>query len=463
MGQEMIGPAQTLAELEPRLSGAPLLTDEEFEAFYRGEKEIQSVRGRDVVRHMKIGLESKDGTGTYKAFLMGRSGVGKSTEITRLLRETRDSYVGIRFSVRTDLDPKNFTPFDVVLLMMVLLAEETKRITEREPDSHLMRSLLEWYAERTDTLSTEVRAAIEAAAGADARNTWWNRVVGAFVSLKGELSYTSQRKAEVVEYKLTRIRPLIDTANALLRNCGQLLYEHSKRYWLFVGEEFDKSGIPSEKAIDLFLVHGSAIFHELNANLIFNLPLALAFGPRATELPNLVRHTIFDTPVYDQAKNPNVAGLQFVRNIIEARANFGLFEDGQLDRLIVGAGGNLRDLFAMIREAGIVARVEGASKVGPNHVKEVLNGWRAQFQGRLGNTQFDANPVETSMKIGRLKTLYERRDLTAEVGDNVLSLLLQANAVQEFNTEHWFGVHPLIVEVLKRFGDVPNNAAGGAP
>lgn len=458
----MTEPAKVLADLNATMSPVPLIGEHEFKAFYRGQDKFKEVRGQDAVAYMKVGLERKIGDPFYKVFLMGRSGVGKSTEVTRLLREVQSQYVGIRFGVRKDLDPKNFAPFDVILLMMVLLCEKTKEVTGKEPERQLVADLFGWFADETETVTTELKSGFEAAAGIDTKGPWWDKALGAFVSLKGSLSYSANRKQETVAYKLTRIAPLVATANAIIRNCRTLLYKHYKKDWLFIGEEFDKFGVPPEKTIDLFLVHGNSIFQDLDTNLIFNMPLALAFGARNNEIPNLTKQVIFDTPVFTQDREPNEAGLEFAREVVLARADPGLFEKGQLDRLIVASGANLRDLFSMITEAAANARVEGKKTIDASHVDTVVSKWTYLFKSKLGTTQYDTVKIDNQVKIDRLKSLYEGQDPTAELGDDVLGILLQANAVQEFNTRHWFALHPLMVKVMQEMNQLPPDALGGA-
>ena len=454
--------ATELADIPSSMRPEPLLGKDEFDAFYRGAESQKIVRGQDAVAYMKMGLDRKSDDPLYKAFLMGRSGVGKSTEITRLLMAIDSSYVGIRFSVRKELDPKNFTPFDVILLMMILLIEETKKVTEKQPNKQLVADLLEWFADDKETITKEVKAGVEASVGVDTKNTWWDAVVGAFVSVKGSLAYSQQRKSEVVAYKLTRISKLVETSNNLIRECRQILADYNGKDWLFIGEEFDKSGVPSERTIDLFLNHGNSVFQDLNTNLIFNMPLGLAFGSRNGELPPLTQQVLYDTPVFNKNRSPNEDGRDFARQIVLARADAELFAEGQLDRLIVASGANLRELFSMIQEAALSARLEKRDQISADDVTLVLQKWIATYTSKLGQTQFDVVKIENSVKIDRLEKIYLQQDPTAELPDDVLGILLSANAIQEFNSTHWFALHPLMVRVLAKFRDLGDNPGGAA-
>ena len=74
--------AETLDDCYKTLSPQPLIHPGEFAAFYC--KEINNVRGGQVVERMTLGLKRAHRSLPYKALLMGHAGVGKSTELTRL-------------------------------------------------------------------------------------------------------------------------------------------------------------------------------------------------------------------------------------------------------------------------------------------------------------------------------------------------------------------------------------------
>ena len=118
-------PATSLEDVYKTLSPEPLLTDQEIQAFYRFS--LNEVRGGDKVASMALGLERSWGADFYKAFLVGHPGVGKSTELTRLIERLDGRFRAIRFQVTKDLDPGNFKPFDSLLLMMIRSVEVTAR------------------------------------------------------------------------------------------------------------------------------------------------------------------------------------------------------------------------------------------------------------------------------------------------------------------------------------------------
>ena len=68
----------------------------------------------------------------------------------------------------------------------------------------------------------------------------------------------------MVEYRLTRLTSLIDLANKLLDECNGLLKAVCQCQWLFVGEDFDKAGITTdriEEAVYYLRQHFSGTSH----------------------------------------------------------------------------------------------------------------------------------------------------------------------------------------------------------
>lgn len=444
------------------LNPKPLETEDDLKAWYRGEDRLSDLRGQDAAKVLAVSLDRLETDAPYKAFVMGRSGVGKSTELTRLTELVKDKYEPLRFSVRDQLDPRFFTAFDVLLLLCVLLAEEAKRVTGTPPEKGVVKELFDWYAEGEESIATEIRTAIELSGGVDTKDSWWDKVVGAFVTIKGGIQYAQTRESKIVAYKLKRVQPLIEVANRLIRNCDSLLKNHNGKEWLILGEDADKPGMDQDRVKELFLVHGNSIFGGLEVNLIFNLPLGLTYGSAAEKLPNVPRYTIYDVPVYQPNKEPNEGTITYVTDILSARLDPLLFDEGQQRRLVIASGANLRDLFAMVRQAAIEARTRAVDRIESKDVDRVLQTFRVEFQKRLGTTPFDATPVTPEQRLIRLVELYNMDDTGAAVPDDILGILVNSGVVQEFNGTHWYGIQPLIIDVLERMKRVSSPRGGTA-
>jgi len=454
--------ATTLEDVHKTLSPKPLLNQKELRAFYRDE--VNEVRGGDAIARPVLGLQRAYGANFYKAFLMGHSGVGKSTELTRLALRVGEQYQVIRFSATNDLDPASFKPFDVLLLMIAEVAERTAQPEKeggagKKPSDRRLEEIWNWFATDKETLTEAEHVAIELAAGAGVSpDSWWAKALGLFASIRGDAKYAADRKKEVVQYRLVRLSRLIELTNSVLDECNQLLKTVANKEWLFIGEDFDKTDISVDLVEALFVTYAN-VFKDLRTHLMFTIPIDLVYSQHAARLP-LTCHCIPDTPVYSRDHHPDDRGRKAVQAVVEARVSPALFEDNQMTRLIVASGGNLRDLFFMVSHAADTALLRGASRIGADDASRAIREMRTDYARRLGQGRFDRDKVGYDEKADRLTKIY-KGDPNAGIPDPILHTLLRARAVQEFNDQRWFGLHPLVVDILKSQGKLKADAPGG--
>src|ERR1035438_8834164 len=193
------GPATSLEQLHLTLRLDPLIDKEEFARYYRSQ--VNDVRGGDAVAGLTQKLQEAYGALPCRAFLMGHPGVGKSTEVTRLLTLVEDHYVGVRLSAAAELNPASFKIFDVLLLMLARLAEQADRMNaiplEGILPAQLLSDIQQWFgAEQvkrtgTRTIGGEVKAGL----GLKAESPWAS-LLGLFASATGEMKYAGERKKE---------------------------------------------------------------------------------------------------------------------------------------------------------------------------------------------------------------------------------------------------------------------------
>lgn len=463
-GQLQITKATALDEVYRTLRPYPLSTPEQLKAFYRPE--INETRGGDMMRRLELGLKraARDGV-LFKASLMGHSGVGKSTELSRLQERIADIFRVIRFSAYNDLDPGNFRPLDVVLVMMMEVMEQTAELVGVPPSEARLRDIKTWFATestvREETL--DIAASLEAGAGVE-QGSLWDQVLGLFARLKGEVKYASTRNKKVEDYRLSRIKDLIDLANKVLDECNQMLKRHSGsigQQWLFFGEDFDKAGIAAARIQELFVTYGN-LFQDLRTNLIFNVPISLFYSSEGTRLTFSNRFLLVDTPVYQQDHSPNPRGRNAVKAVLAARMDLSLVKPEALERLIVASGGNLRDLFALVNYAADTAVLRDATIINEEDADAAILNLRSDYERRLGMSPFDLEAVSYGEKADLLLRIYHNEQ-DAQMTDAALYSLLRARAVQEFNGQRWFGVHPLVVDILAKQGKLSPDDAGRIP
>jgi hypothetical protein len=459
-------PAQHLADVYRTLEPGPLTTPEELTAFY--SQGINAVRGGDKMQRIRLRLERCHGDRRYfKACVMGHRGVGKSTEISQLLTQIGQKFQPIRFSAESVLDPGNFKPVDVLLIMLMEVMEQTaKPIAQggagKQPSDTRLRELLDWFATVKVTNEITRNSAITVEAGAGVKeDSLWGKVLGLFVNLKGEIKYASNGKNEVVEYQLIRLIDLIEVANRLLDDCNELLMNATGKQWLFIGEDFDRAGIPSPKIEDLFINYAK-IFQDLRSHLIFTLPIGLFYSSKANGLPFApdCSFVIPDTPMFAQNHSVNRKERDAVKAALASRMKLGLCDADALERLMVASGGNLRDLFGLINYAADGAMLRNAKQINGDDADVAIVNLRSDYERRLGQNPYDVDVITYEDKVKLLKRIYAG-DKEAQITNPILYSLLHARSIQEFNGKRWFGVHPLVVDILISQKHLAVGDAGG--
>jgi hypothetical protein len=182
--------ATRLEDIYKSVSPEPLIDREKFAAYYRPE--INKVRGTDKIERMALGLGRALGGLHFKALLMGHSGVGKSTELTRLIQTVESEYNALRFSATTELDPTSLKPFDVILLIMAQLVEKTSAPVEdggvgKKPSDARLKEIWDWFASEREILKRATGISGEIAAGVDTQESLWGKVLGLFGRLSAYL------------------------------------------------------------------------------------------------------------------------------------------------------------------------------------------------------------------------------------------------------------------------------------
>ena len=458
MNPTVSGPAETLHGLYLTLRPEPLLTQDEFSTFYRSQ--VNQVRGMDTVARLSLKLQQSFGAVPFRTFLMGHPGVGKSTEITRLLERVKEQHVGIRLSIATELNPASFKVFDVLLLMLVRIAEEADRmgVAPLGTDSTvLIADLLQWFGTKKESQTRTAGSAASVDIGIGAK---WLEFLGFSVSAKAEAKYAAERKTETIEHSIQRLPDLIGLCNRLIDACSRKLREKTGKEWLLIVEDLDKTGISPQQLQELFIQYGN-VFEELRVSMIFTIPVWLAYSDDANRLP-FERYMIHDTPVFDQRHDAHVEGRAAVEAVLAARVAPSLFAEGQMTRLIVASGGNLRDLFELVLNAGegALSRNPGATVIGPDDAAAAINQKRRDYRMKLGQSPYDALPISYDQKSQKLVAVYQDSPGN-DMPDAVLYSLLRARGIQEFNGTGWFGVHPLVVDILRDQQHLSSEAPGG--
>jgi hypothetical protein len=448
--------ASRVQDIYKHTSSEPL-RPEQFDDWYR---DLSAVRGEQFLGRLQMALDRAYGARPYQAFVMGHSGSGKSTELTRLCDRVKGRFSALKLNASSELDPGAFEPFDVLLITLEEVITRTAKpkadggANTRVSDAKLGR-IREWLGqvEAVRTTETGVEATAEAGLGVKG-DTLWATVLGLFGAIRGEARFASSRTRAVREYQLGHLSDLITLANEVFDEANAAMVKACGREWLIVWEDFDKPGFADEKVQDLFLKYGH-LWTNLRCNLIATIPIGLGYSDSAARLPLPAerRFVVPDPAVFDRQHQRDQAGRAALLDLLGARVALTLFASGQAEAIVAGSGGNLRDLLSLVNRAAdnALLRDPHVTSIQAADVVEAMGWLRGNYLLRLGESPYEEKPVPFAEKVARLLAIYHGAPESV-VPDRTLYALLRTHAVQEFNHERWLGVHPLVVDILEDQG-----------
>ncbi len=462
----LTGPAQHVKDFHRTLSNKPLMNQAEIDLYY--EESIGPARSdQNLVARLALELRQSFETHSYfRTFVFGHLGCGKSTEFTRLALNLTDQYHTVRLSVVNELDPNAAKPLDLLLLMLTRLAESAKELDGWSPPDSMVRRVWDWFAQQnTERLATRwAEGQVNAGIGVD-QKSMWSTLIGVFVQVRAELKISSLVKSERTDYELKRITTLAAVLNEFFDECNAHLAKSAPaRKWLIIVEDFEK--LPNRRIAEEIFVEQGGVVQQLRIAAIFSIPAALAYSKQRSGLP-FEAHCLYDAPVFDSDHRAHFAGREALQHMLAKRIDLSRFETPhQVERIVVASGGSPRDLFDLAAEASTRALLAApAAKaedvvIRAENVRGAIALQRRQTYLRLGQDPYESEPVRKQEKLDRLTAIY-RNSITEGAPDPVLYSLLNSRLLREFNGDGWFGVPPLVVDLLKELASLDAGAPGG--
>lgn len=443
---KLLRPARTLAEMGDTLLKQPLQSKDEFDAFYSDK--YLAARGIDRTSHLQTAIGRCFHQAPFHSFVMGHPGVGKSTEISRLLLTIGDRFRLIRISAAKELNPSSFGVHDLLWLMIIRVLSETQSPTIMGFSDRLPSGLLEDVRQELSQHWVEIlgvkRGEVEG--GLDLKLL--------FAKITASLKLSRQRTEKTVEYIFAGLSDLLEVVNRVFDECNNVLRDEKGQEWILAVEDFEKFGVDADSLRQLF-IDNALLFDQLECHLLFVIPVALAHTEDAERMPfgRTNQYMIPDIPVYTQRDHePDEKGISSLLDVINRRLEPALLDESLARSLSIASGGNIRDLFDLLRYAGTAAEARGTTRIEREDAVSACQSLRSSYRSRLGESAYGGpTPILIEDKLKKLEAIY-RGDPIAQIPDKTLYILLRQRMVLQFNGKVWYGVHPLVVDILKEQG-----------
>lgn len=440
--------AETLREIQYVTEPMPL-QGESLEKFY-----VPTDSARDISYPPTSVLRSHlyEATSHIRLLFASHPGAGKSTELNRLMADTKDDFWFIYFSVRQELDVAALTHVDLILALMEQLYRQgmEEKLIRNEDVIEPVRS---WLSEiiKENKISQEESGRFDVGVGL---NGLLAQVVGLMASVRAVFSLSYEAAESVRQVLKPRVVDLRNYCNQVIAEITANLEQQTphKRLIIIV-DDTDKLDI--DVARSLFVNH-TGLLADLQASIIYTVPLFLIHSP---DRPRL--ESYFDTLTLPMIKTYTMDNQRFdngwriLQQIVESRVHPNLIDPAALELAIEKTGGVLRDLLRVIRTASEITRYAQAEQITTEAVRNSLD----RLKGIYRNSIYGRGPVKT-------EDLYKKiREIAAAPSgrvplDATLQLLLYTQVVIEYNGRNWYSLHPLMHEALREMGMLNEGSSG---
>jgi hypothetical protein len=403
---------------------------------------------QDTRRRITQALQASD---DVRILFYGHRGCGKSTELNKLLEENRDEFLPVKFDVRKEMPPVSVRAEDLILVIMervfATLDEE-----DIEVDEGILDKVYDYFADTTETETRGREATAQVGAGVDASARPLGKLLGLFATFRGDIK--AGAKSETTTVRKLRQRPadLLAQSHLVFESARGGLEERDLRL-LVVVEGLDKVDVG--QARELF-VDNVSLLSSLTTNIIYTIPIWLFHSPDAEAFTAQFDETVAQpmlkvrTPDGDRAD-----GFQVVRDIVLSRLEESAIGDDALNLLVEKTAGGLRHAFQVLHMAATMSDAE--IPLAQRHIEYGLGKLRAEMarQITLPRDGKDWGDLTVEGLLERLADYARKQDQGRPIpimSDRVNQILLQSCALVEYNGEGWLGVHPLVVDHLRKMG-----------
>lgn len=406
------------------------------------EAKVHALRGpaavASILRNIRISANDFEARSTH--LFAGFRGTGKTTELSRLTRDLRATggYSVLQVSARDYHHLSDSLSIEELAVLLVAGIGEAALETLGEAQLPTLAKVGVWPR------ISELLSGIFKESGLSLR-------FGP-VELKPALRQGAGLKVDLRQALHDRPHRLREFLHEFVSEIAAAI---RPRRLVILIDDLEKYDVPGDRVVDVYQEMADLFFHSAdvlklpNCHVIYTVPPYLAFANRAISsaydgrlhiLPSIkVRarppeHTPFE---------PGLAALHaLVAERIDLDQLFGEAREMCLRRLVLASGGNLRDLFNMLRDVVELA-LDAELPVGGAEVDVTVERHAAHRTLMLVQDEFELLvDVSAHGDLSRLR--HDRRRAFAQAMDQQLLLAY-------WNGSVWYDTHPLVERELRRY------------
>jgi hypothetical protein len=387
----------------------------------------------------------------------GHGGSGKSTELVKLITDQRDVFFTVRFSAFEQLDLLSITAEDI----LVVIAEQTVaaandaglHVSEKE-----LQPIYNWFAQEEVSLTDSSESSLEVQAEAGVGSSALSLLAKLMASIKSDIKLSSDREHSRVLQIRQRPSALVNQVNLLVDIVRGAL--PADKRLLIIVEDTDKLDIEAARRV---FIENVNLLTSITANIIYTIPIFTFHSPDAQIMRNKF-DACLSLPMIKVAESngTRAAGFDIVHDIIRCRIWPRWLNEEAAELLITKTGGVLQHVFEVLNTAA--SMTTASLPLGKEHIEYGLQRKTREFYSEI-TLPYGGIPGE-ELKV---QDLYDRLAEHARVQlkgeenppktDAINQVLLKCCALVEYNGKSWYGVHPLVMDILRDLGLLTDNAS----
>ncbi|MCC3405159.1 MAG: AAA family ATPase [Microcoleus sp. PH2017_10_PVI_O_A] len=383
-----------------------------------------------------------------KIIFTGHRGSGKSTLLGQFCQDTKDRYFVVFFSIADMIGTSEVDHVTILFAMAVQLMEAAEK-RQIKIGSKTKKAFYQWLDEHTRTEETSFESGMELETSGEAGvNALF---VKFFAKLKATLKANSVIREEITTKFERRISELIDRINdiavAIQAGCRQEV--------LVVIDDLDKLDLETVNRV--YRNNINALFQP-QFRIIYTIPMA---ATRDLSLRGIIQNatknkiqSMWATKLFPRGEDrvanasPVAEAVKVFEQILYKRIPKELIAPEATQMMIVKSGGALREF---IRLASLccglclkqLRRTPDKQDliITPEILENAIKDYRINLTEPLGQNRYQI-----------LVDVYQNYLPKDGMDQDFLDLLHTLYILEYRNDDLWFGVHPVVQEILQRRG-----------
>ncbi len=388
-----------------------------------------------------------------KIIFTGHRGSGKSTLLGQFCRQMQDKYFVVFFSISDLIEMSDVNHVNILFAMAVKLMEEAEN--PKDPQDKIkispktQKAFYLWFSQHTKTETNSRESTLELEAGIDSGASAW--IVKFFAKLKATLKANSVIRDEIKSEFTRKISDLVDRVNDI----AAAIEAASEKEILVVIDDLDKLDLDIVERV--YRNNISSLFQP-QFRIIYTIPMA---ATRDLSLRGIIKdatrnriQSMWATKFFpfgaDKQPNaiPIAASVRVFEEILSKRLPSELIEPEVVQTIVLKSGGALREFIRIARQCCQICLVrlrEDPSlqnmKITDEIFKKAITDLRIEMTEPLGQNAFDI-----------LTQVYQKNTPQDGTDRTFLDLLHNLYILEYKNDDLWFGVNPIVKDLLERRG-----------